>query len=102
MGTKTLTDFRDNGVWRDENGHMWVPIETVSEAVRHALGVAKTLPVENPQYEYATTTGPRKGWDNMDEPPEGEGWELDPDLGRPGESWDRFDYHEERYWRRPL
>ena len=29
-----------------------------------------------------------------------EGWELDPDRGRPGESWDRFDYHEEMYWRR--
>lgn len=61
-------------------------------------------PVEpsNPamKYEYATTTGPRKAWDNPDQPPEGEGWELDPDRGHPGESWERFDYHEERYWRR--
>jgi hypothetical protein len=58
-------------------------------------------------YEYTKTTGPRKSWDNPDEPPyifpndENQNpWELDPDRGRPGESWERFDYHEERYWRR--
>lgn len=53
-----------------------------------------------PRYEYATTTGPRKAWYFADEPPEGDGWELDYSRGRSGEAWDRFDYHEERYWRR--
>jgi hypothetical protein len=52
-------------------------------------------------YEYETTTGQRKAWDAADVPPEGEGWERNVDAGRPGEGWDRFDYHEESYWRRP-
>lgn len=51
-------------------------------------------------WEIATTTGPRKAWLDADEPPEGDGWELDPNRGLEGESWERFDYHEERYWRR--
>lgn len=54
------------------------------------------------EWEYATTTGPRKSWYDENVPPEGEGWELDPTRGKPGESWERFDYHEERYWRRPI
>jgi hypothetical protein len=55
----------------------------------------------HPGYEYATTQGPRKSWDFSDEPPEGEGWERNLDAGRPGEGWERFDYYEESYWRRP-
>lgn len=35
--TKTLTQFKNNGVWRDESGHMWVPIEAVTEAVQAVL-----------------------------------------------------------------
>lgn len=53
-----------------------------------------------PGYEYATTQGPRKKWDQINDPPEGDGWERNIDAGRPGEGWDRFDYHEESYWRR--
>lgn len=52
-----------------------------------------------PGWEYATTEGQRKAWDRCDEPPEGEGWERNVDAGRDG--WDRFDYTEESYWRRP-
>lgn len=63
-----------------------------------ALGLDPT----QPEYEYETTTGPRKAWDDPERPPDGDGWELDPDRGRPGESWDRFEYHEERYWRREV
>lgn len=60
----------------------------------------------HPDFEYATTEGQRKAWDDFDTPP----W--DHDLGRPGEgwepnrttadpeAWERFDYTEERYWRR--
>lgn len=54
----------------------------------------------HPSYEYATTQGPQKSWDGYDDPPEGNGWERNIDAGRPGEGWERFDYHEESYWRR--
>jgi hypothetical protein len=49
-------------------------------------------------WEYATTSGQRKSWD-VDKP-EGDGWEPDYSMGRPGEAWDRFEIHEEAYWRR--
>jgi hypothetical protein len=52
----------------------------------------------HPDYEYATTEGQRKSWNDSDTPPLGEGWERNVDMGRKG--WDRFDYTEESYWRR--
>lgn len=52
----------------------------------------------HPDYEYEMTQGPRKMWDNSEEPPEGEGWEKNEEEGRNG--WERFEYHEEAYWRR--
>ena len=46
------------------------------------------------RYQYRTTEGPRKCWDG------------DPDLSEEGweewAEWERFDYTEERYWRKPL
>lgn len=60
----------------------------------------------HPAYEYRTTEGPRKQWDDVDLPPcddlgEPEpGWERNTDAGRNG--WERFDYTEESYWRRRL
>ncbi|MFJ3506032.1 DUF6221 family protein [Streptomyces luteogriseus] len=60
----------------------------------------------HPAWEYRTTTGPRKQWDGVDDPPcddEGNpepGWERNIDAGCPGEGWERFDYMEESYWRR--
>lgn len=60
----------------------------------------------HPDFEYATTRGPRKQWDDVDRPPAGEKadpdytWERNVDAGRPGQGWDRFDYTEESYWRR--
>lgn len=74
--------------------------ETVRTADLHARSA-------HPGYEYATTKGPRKQWDNPQQPPcddNGEPdptWEPNPDAGRAGQGWDRFDYHEEAYWRRP-
>lgn len=50
-------------------------------------------------YEYATTEGQRKAWDDEMVPPAGVGWELNITSTDP-EAWERFDYHEERYWRR--
>jgi len=50
----------------------------------------------HPDYEYKTTQGPRKAWDG--EPDLSiEGWEENVDLNG---GWERFDYHEERYWKR--
>jgi hypothetical protein len=61
----------------------------------------------HPAWEYRTTTGARKRWDDVDVPPcddNGDpepGWERNLDAGIPGEGWERFDYTEESYWRRP-
>jgi hypothetical protein len=52
----------------------------------------------HPDYEYRTTHGPRKAFSPDDSRPEGDGWEMNYDHGRHG--WERFDYHEEAYWRR--
>lgn len=58
----------------------------------------------HPAYEYATTEGQRKQWDDVDVPPRGDdgmpdqSWEPNTDAGRDG--WGRFDYTEESYWRR--
>lgn len=51
----------------------------------------------HPDWEYATTRGPRKAFDNQ--PPDGDGWEPNVTRADP-EAWERFDYHEEAYWRR--
>lgn len=72
----------------------------VVESQLHAL-------TSHPAYEYRTTTGPRKQWDDIDQPPCDDSgdpdpsWERNIDAGRPGQGWDRFDYTEESYWRRP-
>lgn len=58
----------------------------------------------HPDFEYRTTEGPRKQWDDADTPPLDENfdpdptWERNTDAGRDG--WERFDYTEESYWRR--
>lgn len=54
----------------------------------------------HPDYEYVTTKGPRKAWEV--EPPEqeaGPAWEQNTDYHG---GWERFEYHEEAYWRRPI
>jgi len=69
----------------------WSHKERPTDAELHASS-------SNPAWEYETTEGPRKRWDDADEPPEGEGWERNTDKGRDG--WDRWEYTEESYWRR--
>lgn len=54
----------------------------------------------HPEYEYATTKGPRKSFYDENVPPEGEGWVRNAHKGRGG--WERFDFHEEAYWMRPV
>ncbi|SFO60056.1 hypothetical protein SAMN05421854_102478 [Amycolatopsis rubida] len=53
----------------------------------------------HPAYEYKTLEGQRKAWREVDDPPEGEGWELNTTSADP-DAFERFDYTEERYWRR--
>lgn len=50
----------------------------------------------HPDYEYKTTTCGRKAYYGEPEM-EAEGWESN---GEGHDSWERFDYHEEHYWRR--
>lgn len=51
----------------------------------------------HPDYEYETTDGPRKDWDDSATPPDGEGWESNGDNAG---GWERWCYHEESHWRR--
>lgn len=59
----------------------------------------------HPDWEYATTEGPRKRWDDINTPPPGDDGDPDPtwhrntDAGIDG--WERFEHTEESYWRRP-
>lgn len=69
-----------------------VPREPETDAELHAR-------FRHPAWEYETTEGQRKQWDHQDTPPEGDGWERNLEAGRDG--WERFDYTEESYWRRP-
>ena len=50
---------------------------------------------QHPDFEYATTDGPRKAWDVYK--PDGEGWEKNIHYN---DGWERFSYHEEAYWMR--
>ena len=50
----------------------------------------------HPDYEYETTEGARKYFDQHE--PEGKNWQCNTNRGRDG--WERFDYHEEAYWMR--
>ena len=53
----------------------------------------------HPLYEYETTSGPRKAFYDQEVPPEeNAGWVVNLEQGRDG--WERFEYHEEAYWRR--
>jgi hypothetical protein len=60
-----------------------------------------SLSDETPGWEYGTVEGGRKSSGEA-YPPEGDGWVPDYSRGRPGQAWDRFDNHEENYWKRPI
>jgi len=68
------------------------PFEGLSDDERHQRHA-------HPAYEYKTTEGPRKAWRWVDDPPDGDGWELNRTSVDP-DAFERFDYTEERYWRR--
>jgi hypothetical protein len=52
----------------------------------------------HPDYEYATTKTARKSGDSRK--PEGDGWEPNVYGDDPHSAWERFEFHEEEYWRR--
>ncbi|MBX9425465.1 hypothetical protein [Streptomyces lateritius] len=88
-----------HGVVGGENGaQAGVQRLPLSESELHARQA-------HPDWEYATTEGPRKRWHDIDVPPADEHgdpdptWQRNTDAGRMG--WERFDYTEESYWRRP-
>lgn len=55
-----------------------------------------------PGWEYLTTQSARK--QGGGDPPENEGWEpndiIDNGEGFPRRNWERYDFHEDHYWRR--
>lgn len=92
-GTRMITHCPGHPIDEDDNRSA---VETAALHARFA----------HPDYEYATTEGPRKSWDDANVPPYDDNgdpdytWESNDDAGRPGMGWDRFDYTEESYWRR--
>ena len=82
-----------------ERHDWWINSPTATEADLHAIGA-------HPGYEYSTTRGGRKTWNEADVPPRGDDGEPDPSWERNVEQghngWERFDHTEQSYWRRPL
>jgi len=83
----------------------WVPVTpTLDDADRDRLSRLEDWLHErrlHPDFEYKTTSGQRKAWDDADTPPPGDDWQRNLHAGHKGEGWERFDYHEESYWMRP-
>lgn len=52
----------------------------------------------HPDFEYETTRTARKSGFSVK--PSGDGWEPNEYGGDPHSSWERFEFHEEQYWRR--
>lgn len=87
-------------------GHVWRPAIVPTCGVQFLPGFRNLTPAlsdeqlhydeRHPDFEYETTRGPRKGFDEY--PPAGDGWERNTAMGRDG--WERFDDREEAYWRR--
>lgn len=67
------------------------PTEGIPDAELHAK-------LRHPDYEYETTDGPRKAFDEHSPDEDDPMWERNVHVGRNG--WDRFAYHEEAYWMR--
>lgn len=71
--------------------------DLIAEVARLRALIAEEPSLDpNDPYEYCTMEGGRKSVDPGK--PEGEGWEVDKAKGRDG--WERFDNHEEYYYRR--
>lgn len=85
----------DMETWRRDQFKKSVTIEYDPE-VTEIERLTSTLHAlqAHPDYEYTITTNGRK---HATRTPEGDGWEVNTEhLG----GWERFEYHEENYWRR--
>lgn len=71
-----------------------IPPFTIEEVVRLRAFLHERR--MHPDYEYEVTKGGRKCFD--EHPPSGDGWERNIEEGFNG--WERFEFHEEAYWRR--
>jgi len=81
----------DGGLGEDVDDEVAASTEPATDEDLHARQ-------SHPDFEYATTTGPRKAFD--EHPPDGDGWVRNKTRGVRGEGWERFDFHEEAYWMR--
>lgn len=70
---------------------------TASQEVKRLTDVLHERCI-HPDYEYATTKTARKSGDSRK--PEGDGWEPNVYGNDPHSAWERFEFHEEEYWRR--
>lgn len=90
-------------------------VETIIKAYLEASGLVLvprdrerdepvTLADLSDGWEYKTVeTGRKSGTTHEEVWPDGDGWEIDITCGRvgtPNAGWERFDYHEELYFRR--
>ncbi|MFC8008642.1 hypothetical protein [Streptomyces cinereoruber] len=99
LGALLKGEYRGVAMWPEDiaRAAQAAELEGLSDSELHARRA-------HPDFEYATTEGPRKQWDYADQPPYGEDgwpdktWEPNVDAGHNG--WERFEYTEESYWRR--
>ena len=89
-GMKEVALFRAANA-RAVMGQWMKPLLEECERLAYALHMAR----RHPDFEYETTTCPRKQGPAF--PPTGDGWE---DNGEGHDCWERFEYHDEHYWRR--
>ncbi|MFJ7990315.1 hypothetical protein [Streptomyces sp. NPDC096351] len=99
LGALLTGEYAGVAMWPEDvfKAERAAELQGLSESELHARRA-------HPDFEYATTEGPRKQWDYADQPPYGADgwpdrtWEPNVDAGRDG--WERFEYTEESYWRR--
>jgi hypothetical protein len=105
-GVPIVTFYGDGSVEISDTTKLDEAAQVVFERVkalwfadRASFAVREPIQPTEDEWEYETKEYPRKGCVEF-YPPDGEGWERDYSRGRPGEAWDRFDNHEEVYWKR--
>ncbi len=79
-------------------------LKAAADRIEELEALLKPSEITLDGWEYKTVeTGRKSGTTHEDVWPEGDGWEIDITSGRvdtPSAGWDRFDCHEELYFRR--
>lgn len=91
-------EYLKNLIRRNWHGNYWKEVNHYqTDEILKVLGI-------EPQYEYLTkSVGRKSGLSHADVWPEGDDWEVDTTKGRvgtPDAGWERFDNHEELYFKR--